>query len=42
LSSGSETFETMRPDSRSYQSLPMMPFSAGHVPVIVVAWPGAV
>ena len=38
----SDALETTRPASRSYQSLPTMPFSEGHVPVNIVACPGAV
>jgi hypothetical protein len=42
----SSTLFTRRPLSpsslRSNQSLAMMPFSEGQVPVIIVAWPGAV
>ena len=33
---------TTRPSAREYQLLPMMPCTAGVVPVAMLAWPGPV
>ncbi len=39
---GSDTLVTVAPDSRSNQSLPMMPLTDSVAPLNIVAWPGAV
>jgi hypothetical protein len=42
LVAGSSTAVTFRFSARSYQSLPMMPLSAGGAPLSIAAWPTAV